>query len=218
MSPVLKTELGNCHDISPRVSERTGVFPGDQSFERKIALDFSKGHHLGLSSIHTTVHIGAHTDAPNHYHRDGVGIDARPLSLYMGKCQVISVTLPRGERIKPEHLRGKKISAPRVLFKTGSFPNPDSWNSDFNSLSPELIQLLASQGVKLVGIDTPSVDPEDSKALESHNAIFHLDLAILEGVVLDEVPEGIYTLIALPLPLQDADASPVRAVLVEGQV
>jgi arylformamidase len=214
----MKTELGICHDISPRVWERTAVFPGDHAYARKVALDFAQGHHLGLSSIHTTVHVGAHTDAPNHYHKDGVGIDARPLSLYLGRCQVISVSLPRGERILPKHLAGKKIQAPRVLFKTGSFPDPDRWNSDFNSLSPELIQMLAAQGVKLVGIDTPSVDPETSKALESHNAIFHLDLAILEGVVLDDVAEGFYTLIALPLKLKDADASPVRAVLVEDRV
>jgi arylformamidase len=67
-----------------------------------------------------------------------------------------------------------------------------------------------------VGIDTPSVDPMTSKALEAHNAVADHDMAVLEGVVLDAVPPGLYTLVALPLRIEGADASPVRAVLVAG--
>ncbi len=66
----------------------------------------------------------------------------------------------------------------------------------------------------LIGLDTPSVDPMTSKALESHHALARRDLAVLEGVVLAHVAPGTYTLIALPLRLEGADASPVRAVLV----
>ncbi|MEY3213103.1 MAG: hypothetical protein RIT28_3584, partial [Pseudomonadota bacterium] len=106
--------------------------------------------------------------------------------------------------------------APRVLFYTGSMPDPDVFNLDFNSLSPELVEQLVGFGVTLVGIDTPSVDPPDSKALEAHQAIYRHDLAVLEGVVLEGVPPGLYTLIALPLPIVGGDASPVRAVLVDG--
>ena len=200
-------------DISPRISPRTAVFPGDQPFERTIALDFKAGDHLRLSRITTTVHVGAHADAPNHYHPDGVGIQDRGLRPYFGACQVIPVTLPRGERIRPKHLEDRQILAPRVLFKTGSFPDPDRWNGDFNSLSPELIDWLASRDVLLVGIDTPSVDPADSQGLESHHRIFEHDLAILEGIVLDAADEGLYELIALPLRIEGADASPVRAIL-----
>jgi arylformamidase len=203
-------------DVSPLISSRTAVFPGDQSFERKVALDFAQGDHLALSSILTTVHLGAHTDAPNHYHRQGQAIHERALEYYLGRCQVISVQLPRGERIELRHLEGIEIQAPRVLFKTGSFPNPDQWNGDFNSFSPELIDVLARKKVILVGIDTPSVDPAESKGLEAHQAIYRNGLAILEGIVLDEVPDGIYTLIALPLKIEGGDASPVRAVLVSG--
>jgi arylformamidase len=200
-------------DISPEVSENTAVFPGDTPFRREIAMDIARGDHLGLSSIHSTVHIGAHTDAPNHYHRDGVSIDQRRLDPYLGACQVVSVSLPRGERIRPAHVSGVKWTAPRVLFRTGSFPDPTRWSSDFNSCSPELLERLADAGVVLVGIDTPSIDPEDSKALESHQAVYRRDLAILEGIVLAGVPDGEYTLVALPLRLKGADASPVRAVL-----
>jgi len=201
-------------DISPVISARTAVFPGDVPFSRATSLSFEQGHHLTLSAITTTLHIGAHTDAPVHYHADGAGMNARPLELYLGACQVIQVKLPRGERILPSHF-SEKIEAPRVLFRTDSFPNPDRWNNDFNSLSPELVEFLASAGVKLVGIDSPSVDPADSKGLESHQAIYRADLAVLEGIILNQVKPGLYTLIALPLALKDADASPVRAILLE---
>jgi arylformamidase len=102
-----------------------------------------------------------------------------------------------------------------VLFRTGSYPDPNHFNEDFCSLSPALIELLAGEGVRMVGIDTPSIDPCSSKDLPSHAMVAAHDMAILEGVVLDDVPDGVYTLIALPLRIEGADASPVRAVLVE---
>jgi arylformamidase len=203
------------YDISPLISERIGVFPGDTKFARNIAMSFAKGDNLELSSFQTTVHIGAHTDAPSHYRKDLDGIDQRSLAIYMGRAQVIKVNVGRGERILPKHIDGKKISAPRVLFHTGTFPDHEKWNSDFAALSPELIVLLANKGVKLVGIDTPSIDPENSKALESHQAVADNDMAILEGIILTNVPEADYTLVALPLKIEGADASPVRAVLLK---
>ena len=135
----------------------------------------------------------------------------------MGLCQVISVKLKPRERILPDHLQGQKIRAPRVLFKTSSFDDPDNWNNDFNSLSPELIEWLAKEKVKLVGIDTPSVDPADDKVLHSHNCIYENNFAILEGIILKSVEDGLYTLIALPLKIKGADAAPVRAILVENK-
>lgn len=201
-------------DISPVISPRTAVFPGDVPFSRAVSMDFPSGHHLTLSAVTTTLHIGAHADASNHYHASGNGVDKRPLEAFLGPCQVVEVNLPRGARIRPEHLP-PMIEARRVLFRTNSFPNPDHWNHDFNSLSPELLHFLADEGVVLVGIDTPSVDPADSKALESHQALFARDLAVLEGLTLDQVSAGIYELIAPPLRLEGADASPVRAILRE---
>lgn len=203
-------------DISPVLSERTAVFPGDESFSRRISMDFSQGNHLSLSSIHSTAHIGAHVDAPSHYHADGQSIEERDLSLYMGACQVVEISKSPGERIYVEDLKdkAKEIVSQRVLFKTMSFPNPNKWNSDFCSLSPSLIEYLAQSQVLLVGIDTPSIDPELSQSLESHQAVYSNNMAILEGIILDGVEEGVYELIALPLRIQGGDASPVRAVLV----
>ncbi len=176
-------------------------------------MDMQSGDNLTLSTIRSTVHLGAHTDAPNHYAKDGAGIAARDLDYYYGLCQVLSVDLPRGERIMPHHIRGR-ITAQRVLLHTGSFPDPEQFNTDFNALSPELVAMLYQQGVRLIGIDTPSIDPFDDKALLSHNAVAERDMAVLEGIVLEDVPLGEYTLVALPLKLEGCDASPVRAVLV----
>lgn len=202
-------------DISPEISSQTAVFPGDCAFSRSVQLNQTKGDPFLLSSFETTAHIGAHTDAPNHYHLKGHGIETRDLNFYLGNCQVITVRVPPGGRISPDDLGGTPITERRVLFKTGSFPNPNQWNSDFNSLSPALIEMLSKRGVILVGIDTPSIDPVDSKTLESHQAVFKNNLAILEGIVLDRVPDGIYNLIALPLKIKNCDASPVRAILVK---
>lgn len=201
-------------DITPVVTERIGVWPGDTPYSRKINLAIADGANIDLSAVQTTVHLGAHTDAPNHYTLDGEGIATRPLDFYYGPCQVIHVSVERGERIRPTHV-SLPITAPRVLFATGTFPDPDDWNSDFASLSGELVDWLAEQGVRLVGIDTPSIDLQDDKTLESHSRVAAHDLAILEGIVLGDVLPGRYTLIALPLKLEGADASPVRAVLVD---
>jgi len=200
-------------DISPLVSPATAVWPGDVAFRREVALSQADGDNLDLSSIHTTVHIGAHTDAPSHYTPGGPGIDARPLRRYLGRCQVITADVGRGERITPAHL-SSDVRAPRVLLRTGTFPDPTRFDEDFAALDPSLVHHLAEHGVVLVGIDTPSVDLCHDAELLSHHAIAAHDLAILEGVVLDQVPDGEYTLVALPLRLEGADASPVRAILV----
>jgi arylformamidase len=202
------------YDISPRLSASTAVFPGDTPCQQKTVLSFQQGHHLMLSSIASTVHLGAHADAPCHYHPQGTDIAERPLRYYLGRCQVISVNQSTFGRIYPEDLSGHSILAPRILLRTNSYPNADEWREDFSSLSPELVDWLAHRGVITIGIDTPSVDPHDSKALESHQALFLHDVAVLEGLDLSAVPDGTYTLIALPLRLVGFDASPVRAILV----
>ena len=201
-------------DISPLICPEVAVWPGDTAFRREVALDMHGGDNLTLSSITTTVHIGAHCDAPNHYAKDGASIAERNLEPYYGPCQVISVDIGRGERILPVHIQ-VPIKAPRILLKTLTFPDPNHFNEDFASLSPELVDVLFEQGVQLVGLDTPSVDLCHDKELLSHNAIAKCDMSILEGVVLNHVEDGLYTLIALPLKIDKADASPVRAVLVK---
>lgn len=200
------------YDITPPISELLRVWPGDTPPTRELVLDIRRGDSVTLSTLRATVHLGAHADAPNHYGRDAAGIDARSLDYYLGRCQVVHVEVARKTRIGVEHLP-RPIEAQRVLFRTGTFPEPNAFNEDFAAVSPSLIEHLSAHGVRLVGIDTPSVDLFDSADLPSHQACLRNDLAILEGLTLAAVPEGVYELIALPLRLVGFDASPVRAVL-----
>ena len=201
-------------DISPIISPQTAVWPGDVAFSQTFACRLSEGSNIDLSSIQTTVHIGAHCDAPSHYIENGESIESRDLDYYYGDAQVIHVDITQGERIMPSDIVDE-IKAPRVLFATQSMPDPNHFNMDFCALSPEVVHYLADRNVVLIGIDTPSVDPAKSKALESHKAVAKRNLAILEGIILSHVPAGIYTLSAFPLRIHGADASPVRAVLIQ---
>jgi arylformamidase len=200
------------YDISPPISERLAVWPGDTPPRREVLCDLARGDAITLSTLHATVHLGAHADAPSHYARDAASIDARPLDLFLGPCQMIRVKVPRGGLITAVELT-TQITTPRVLFATGTFPDPTHFHEDFAALSPELVEHLHALGVRLVGIDTPSVDLSSSKDLPAHQAFLRHDMAILEGLALEGVPEGVYELIALPLKLVGFDASPVRAVL-----
>jgi len=199
------------YDLTPTISERLAVWPGDTPPRREVLLDIARGDNITLSTLAATVHLGAHADAPSHYGADSPSIESRSLDYYLGPCQVCRVKVGRKQLVTREHFGN--VLAPRILFATGTFPDPQSFNEDFAALDPGLVGALAAEGVKLIGIDTPSVDPFSSKNLPAHQAFLRHNLAILEGLVLKQVPEGIYELIALPLKLQGFDASPVRAVL-----
>jgi arylformamidase len=200
------------YDITPPISERLQVWPGDTPPRRQVLCDMKKGDNITLSTLQATVHLGAHADAPSHYSVHAPAIDDRSLDFYIGPCQVMHVPIARGGRITPDLLPGP-IKAQRLLLATASFPDPQHFNEDFAALSPKLIELAHAAGVKLIGIDTPSVDLFASKDLPVHQACLRRDLAILEGLVLGDVPDGLYELIALPLRLVGFDASPVRAIL-----
>jgi arylformamidase len=203
-------------DISPLISSDLAVFSGDTPYENPYLVSFKDGSHFSLSRINTTVHLGAHADAPFHYHPEGKTVDELDLNYYLGSCQVIDVNIKKASRITIENLANIKILHRRILFKTNSF-NPYKWTDDFNALSVEVISFLANQGVILVGIDTPSVDLSDDKKLLCHQAIYKHKMAILEGLELNHINAGSYNLIALPLKLKGAEASPVRAILTEYQ-
>jgi arylformamidase len=207
------------YDISPPITPNLAVWPGDTPPSREVLCDMKRGDSITLSTLRATVHLGAHADAPNHYGVDAPSIDQRDLELYIGPCRVIRADVARGSRVKISDL-GFEISdlarqpnTARVLIATGTFPNPEQWNKDFAALDPALIDAMHEQGVRLIGIDTPSVDLFDSKGLPAHKRFLAHDMAILEGLILKDVPEGVYELIALPLKLVGFDASPVRAIL-----
>ncbi len=200
------------YDISPPITPRLAVWPGDTPPSREVLLDMARGDNLTLSTLRATVHLGAHADAPSHYGHPAPSIEARPLDPYLGPCQVVRVDARPGARIGPAQVPSRP-EAPRVLLATGTCPDPERFERDFAALEPALVDRMHERGVRLIGIDTPSVDLFDSKDLPAHRRFLAHDMAILEGLVLRGVPPGVYELIALPLPLAGFDASPVRAVL-----
>jgi arylformamidase len=200
------------YDLSPVIRTETPVWPGDTPYAARLAWSMAEGASVNVSAMTTTPHLGSHADAPFHTEARGEGIAELPLERYLGPCRVIKV--PHPPLIEPRHVEGIDLAnPPRLLFKTESVRDRRTFPERFSAISPELAALLAERKVLLVGLDTPSVDPFDSKTLDAHHALFRGGISILEGLLLDGVPEGIYELIALPLKLAGLDASPVRAVL-----
>jgi len=202
-------------DISPPVAPGSPVFPGDTPYAQEWSATLSPGNPVNVSRITLSPHVGAHADAPLHYDPAGAPIGALDLEPYLGRCRVIHA-IGKGPLVQWEHLEHAAGDLPpRLLVRTYESAPVDRWDNELAAYAPETIERLAALGVKLVGIDTASIDPAHSKALESHQVIRRLGLRVLENLVLDGVPEGDYELIALPLKLMTADASPVRAVLRE---
>ena len=199
------------YDISPPLSASLAVWPGDTALRREVACDLAEGSDVTLSALRATVHLGAHADAPGHVLPGGASIDECALERYFGRAQVIRIEAARRTALRPEQV--PELQAPRVLFATGTYPDPTIFNEDFAALSVELVEHLHAGGVRLVGIDTPSVDLFLAEDLPAHRNLISHDIAILEGLVLGNVPSGMYELIALPLRLVGFDASPVRAIL-----
>ena len=201
-------------DISPDVAPGFPVFPGDTAFTQRWTWKIGPSCPVNVSEITLSPHTGSHADAPLHYDDDGASIGEVPLRTYLGPCRVIHA-IGRSALVRAEHLSARLNDAPpRVLLRTYSRV-PDGWDSAFTAIAPAAIDLLHARGVVLVGIDTPSLDPERSKTLDAHQRVRAHGMAVLEGLVLDDVPEGDYELIALPLKWRGLDASPVRAVLRE---
>jgi arylformamidase len=202
-------------DISPAIAADSPLFPGDTAYSQQWTATIAPGCPVNLSAITMSPHIGAHADAPLHYGEGAATIGQVDLAPYLGPCRVIHA-IACGPLVRPEHLAHALTAdlPPRVLVRTCTTA-PTAWSPEFSAFAPETIAALAALGVMLVGIDSQSVDPADSKTLDSHHQLLRLNLRVLENLVLDDVPAGDYELIALPLKLTQADASPVRAVLRE---
>lgn len=200
-------------DISPPVQAGTPVFPGDTEFALRWPARIGPGCPVNVSTLTLSPHTGAHADAPLHYDPAGAAVGALDLAPYLGRCRVVHA-IGCGPLVQPRHLQHALQGLPqRVLVRTYRHAPVAHWDPDLPAYAPATVSLLADLGVQLIGIDTASIDPASSKTLDSHQVIRQRGLRVLENLVLDEVPEGDYELIALPLKLMSADASPVRAVL-----
>lgn len=202
-------------DISPPVQPGAPVFPGDTPYQQQWTARIGPGCPVNVSAITLSPHVGAHADAPLHYDPTGLAAGALELTPYLGRCRVVHA-MGCGPLVEWRHLaHAAQGLPPRVLVRTCVRMPVDHWDSALSAYAPDTVARLADLGVLLVGIDTASIDPADSKTLDSHQVIRQRGLRVLENLVLDDVPEGDYELIALPLKLMTADASPVRAVLRE---
>lgn len=200
------------YDLSPRIDSLSPVWPGDTPYSCTVAWSIEGGAPVNVTTLHTTPHVGAHIDAPFHFDSQGATAAELPLEPYLGRAVLIE--LPRAPLILPLHLERLDLRrVERLLVRTNSVGDRRQFPEDFMALSPEAAERLAEHGVQLVGLDSPSMDPSTSKTLDAHKALWRGRVAILEGLDLDGVPEGEYELIALPLRLAGACASPVRAVL-----
>lgn len=199
-------------DISPAIAPGIPVWPGDAPYQVETTWQIGDGCPVKVSKITLSTHTGAHCDAPSHYDPDGAAIDAVELATYLGPCRVIHCI--GAAQVLPEHVEPFLREVPaRVLLRTYATAPRMRWDGSFASVAPATIALLAQHGVKLIGIDTPSLDPQDSKSLDAHLCVRAHGMAILESVVLDGIAAADYELICLPLKLAGLDASPVRAIL-----
>ncbi len=199
------------------MDENAAVFPGDTAYSQQLHFSLEPGCPVNVNSITLSPHTGAHADAPLHYANGEATIGEVDLSPYLGPCRVIHC-MDCGPLVLPGHIAHAMDNLPpRVLLRTSRVAS-QSWES-FTAVAQETLELLATKNIAnpflLIGIDTPSVDPATSQDLPSHHQLLTHGLRVLENLVLDDVPEGDYELIALPLKLTRADASPVRAVLRE---
>jgi arylformamidase len=202
-------------DISPPIDSNAPVFPGDTAYRQTWVARIGPGCPVNVGAITLSTHLGAHADAPLHYDPDGATAGMLDLEPYLGPCRVIH-TIGCGPLIQWQHIaHAVEVLPPRVLVRTYRRMLVDRWDPALTAYAPQTVERLADLGVRLIGIDTASIDPSDSKTLDSHQTIRRRDLRVLENLVLDHVDEGDYELIALPLRLMSADSSPVRAILRE---
>ena len=197
-------------DISRPVSPATVVWPGDQPVEHTWTAEIEEGASVNLSALRMSVHTGTHVDAPYHVQDTGAPTESLDLSVFVGPVEVVEIL--EAPTVRAGHVRG--ITAPRVLFKTeASRLSSDEWPETITPISPDAVSVLQDQNVCLVGTDAPSVDPLNSTELPAHHALIDAGIVNIEGLALDGVDPGSYSLVSLPMNLQNADAAPVRAAL-----
>ncbi|WP_026580859.1 arylformamidase [Bacillus sp. J33] len=199
-------------DISQPLSSEIAHWPGDTPFSYETAFTKEQTGSVNIGRITTSLHTGTHVDAPFHFNDEGEKISELDIELYIGPARVIDVSA--FDRVDAEILGGFDLEGvERVLLKTAVPNNPEVFPERISELTADMAEYLGSKGVRLLGVDVPSVDPLDSKDMETHHALYRNGIHILENIMLDEIEEGDYELIALPLPIKEADGSPVRAVI-----
>ena len=196
-----------------KLSEKTASWPGDTPFHYEVAWSKEESGSVNVGKIETSTHIGTHIDAPFHFTDDGKKVNELQLERYVSKAVVIDCS--NKDQISAEDIMSylNYEGVTTVLFKTLHWKDRTKFPDTIPTMNEELPLQLAKKGISLIGVDLPSVDQIDSKELTIHHLLSKHDIWILEGIVVDHVRPGFYELIALPLSIEGADGSPVRAVL-----
>ncbi|MED3561801.1 arylformamidase [Bacillus xiapuensis] len=199
-------------DISQPLDNQIAVWPGDTPFTYKVNWSKEQSGSVNVGQINMSTHTGTHIDAPFHFDNNGKKVIDLDVNLYIGSARVIHLLKPSSIGIK--ELSGYNLDGvTRLIIRTDSWEDRQQFPSVIPEIEPELASYLAGCGVRLIGLDLPSVDPIDSKELAAHHELTRHEIHILEGLVLDQIDPGEYELAALPLPLVEGDGSPVRAIL-----
>ncbi len=199
-------------DISQPLDEKTAGWPGDTPFSYEVNWSKEETGSVNVGKITMSIHTGTHIDAPFHFDSDGKKVIDLDLDLYIGRTKVVYI--PANKSIGINELSDVNLNGvTRLLIRTDAWQDRSVFPETIPYIEPGLASYLAKLGIRLLGIDLPSVDPLDSKELAAHHELAYHKIHILEGVLLDKIPSGDYELIAAPLPLVEADGSPVRALL-----
>ncbi len=202
-------------DVSVNLKNGMVHWPGDPPARFSHALDLERGDPCTVSLLEMGAHTGTHMDAPAHFLRGGIGIDALPLDTAIGSARVIAIRDP--ESIKPEELRRHRLRrGERILFKTRNSDHcwdTDSFVEDFVYISATAAEYLAERQVRLVGVDYLSVGGFRADGVETHQALLQAGIWIIEGLNLKGVRPGRVQLVCLPLKIAGADGAPCRAVI-----
>lgn len=202
------------YDITRTISPSLRVWPGDTPYSLRHALRLADGHAVNLTTLTFSAHTGTHADAYYHFEPEGAHPAAMPLDAYLGRARVVTVSRRDGPLGLDDFSPGSLEGVQRLLIHSWVSDLPDDrWPDAFPYLSVPLIAHLAAQGARLIGLDSPSVDAFDSTELTCHHTLSHYKIVNIEMLQLRGVPDGDYELAALPLKLEGACGSPVRAAL-----
>jgi arylformamidase len=201
-------------DITHSLKNETTIWPGDEP------IDISRIHECGVNAESTvrklvmTSHTGTHIDAPAHFVVNGDTVDQIPLNVLIGECTVIET---QADVIDSSVLDSLDIpkNTKRLLIKTQNsmhFTGTQPFDKNYVGLNANGAEWVVENGIQLVGIDYLSIACF-SEIQATHNILLNHRIAVLESLYLKEVPQGVYTLIALPLKLEDGDGAPSRVVL-----
>ena len=202
------------YDITRTVRPSTAVWPGDAPYQVAPQWEIARGSSVNLVTLSLSPHTGSHADAWYHYEASGAHPADMPLDAYIVPARVLTLTRRYGARAVDDFPAGSLDGVQRLLVHSHVSSLPDDvWPAEFPYVSPELVTHLAAGGCRLIGLDSPSFDALDSTDLPGHHALFQHRMVNLECLRLDGVPDGDYELVALPLKLDLACGSPLRAVL-----